>query len=378
MLRRRFLSVALFAFGLSGLGGAPFAAAAATPAAPAAAPAAGRAPRIVLLHPTRANLEVFDWLLDHGVITCPAPELIGVYHEREAYDYTASRDYAAAHPERRRTFVVLTAPLAHDQLYQRNACTDTFRALVRDSDAMIFWGGPDLPPATYGRPTSLLTDITDPGRHALELSLLFHLLGGSQDPAWTPLLAARPDYPVLGFCLGMQTMNVATGGTMIQDIPSEIYGCRTAEDVLALPADQVHRNYWKYFGPDERLTGGTLHRIRLLPDGDFVRAWGCAASLTPAVYSSHHQAVDRLGAGFEVLATSLDGKIVEAIRHRTFRQVLGVQFHPEVRSLYGGPGPAQLTPQETATGPLADRLTASGGDRFHRTYWAHFSAQLRR
>jgi hypothetical protein len=61
--------------------------------------------------------------------------------------------------------------------------------------------------------------ITDPHRHYLELSFLFHLLGGFQDESFLPLLEERPEYPVLGICLGMQSMNVATGGDMIRIFP---------------------------------------------------------------------------------------------------------------------------------------------------------------
>ncbi len=69
---------------------------------------------------------------------------------------------------------------------------------------------------------SLLTRLTDPYRHYFEASFLFHLLGGSQNIDYTPFLEVNKEYTVYAICLGIQTMNIAAGGTMTQDIPSEL------------------------------------------------------------------------------------------------------------------------------------------------------------
>jgi putative glutamine amidotransferase len=98
---------------------------------------------------------------------------------------------------------------------------------------VIFFGGPDVPPSVYGEKTSLHTKITDPYRHYLEVTAVFQLLGGSQDEKYAPLLAERPDFAVLGICLGFQTMNIGTGGTLIQDIRQDLYGKTTFEDWIA-------------------------------------------------------------------------------------------------------------------------------------------------
>ncbi len=61
----------------------------------------------------------------------------------------------------------------------------------------------------------MYSETTDPGRHFFEVSFLFHLLGGSRNESFKPLLDENPGYMVTGFCLGMQSMNVATGGILI-------------------------------------------------------------------------------------------------------------------------------------------------------------------
>jgi putative glutamine amidotransferase len=70
-------------------------------------------------------------------------------------------------------------------------------------------------------------------------------LGGYGNEDFEPFLKEKPKYLVTGFCLGMQTMNVATGGTLIQDIPAEIYGATTSEKTLEIGRANLHRNYWQ-------------------------------------------------------------------------------------------------------------------------------------
>ncbi len=77
-----------------------------------------------------------------------------------------------------------------------------------------------------------------------------------------------------------------------------------------------------------------FHRIRLGRDSVFVRRMGFSGGDLPFVATAHHQAIAKLGAGLRVTATSLDGKIVEAVEHTRFANVLGIQFHPERHTLY--------------------------------------------
>ena len=145
-----------------------------------------------------------------------------------------------------------------------------------------------------------------------------------------------PDFPVLAICLGLQSLNVAAGGTLIQDIPSEVYGQKTVEEVLATGPDGVHSGRLPGKALPERFSDLTppFHRIRLGKESIFVRRMGFSSGDLPVVATAHHQAIGNLGAGLRVTATSLDGKIIEAAEHDRFVNVLGIQFHPERHTLY--------------------------------------------
>jgi putative glutamine amidotransferase len=180
---------------------------------------------------------------------------------------------------------------------------------------------------------------------------------------------------VLGLCLGSQTMNVAAGGTMIQDIPSEIYGCKTAEDVLKFPRDRIHSSrYVSAVYPAEFDLAYAFHRIRILPDSFFTRVLKMKTSDTPYVLSSHHQGIEKLGKDITVIARSMDGKIVEAITHNKYPNVLGVQFHPENNNLFKedklyreGPG------KPKNFNPLTFLKRNAPSYRFHQKIWKWFS-----
>ncbi len=210
-----------------------------------------------------------------------------------------------------------------------------FREIFAAASGFIFTGGMDIPPAVYGQGIRLMTEPTTPARSLFEISFLFHLLGGRQNPGFTPFLAARRDFPVLAICLGMQSLNVAAGGTLIQDIPTEVYGRRTVEEVLAAGPDQVHSGVYleKLYPNDPELTP-PFHRLRLDGESMFVRRMGFSRNDLPFVATAHHQAIGKLGGGLRVTATSLDGKIIEAAEHDRFVNVLGIQFHPERHTLY--------------------------------------------
>jgi putative glutamine amidotransferase len=142
------------------------------------------------------------------------------------------------------------------------------------------------------------------------------VLGEPQHPASVPLPMERwasecrwlegaltVDKPILAICLGMQVMNVAAGGGMIQDIP-----------------DQCH--HAGVHGDDSRML---RHEVRIEPGSKL-------ATLAPAeritITSSHHQAIHDVPSGFRLAATSDDG-IIEAIERVDREFVIGVQWHPE-------------------------------------------------
>lgn len=116
--------------------------------------------------------------------------------------------------------------------------------------------------------------------------------------------ALDADVPLLGVCRGMQLMNVARGGTLIEHLPYVV-------------GHEDHRLVPGAFGDhDVRLAAGSL-------------AARAAGEETHATKSHHHQGVDRIGEGFEVTGWALLDELPEALEDPTRRFALGVQWHPE-------------------------------------------------
>lgn len=327
---------------------------------------------IVVMHPTVKNVQTILELIDLGVFPLPSGySIVGVYHEKGSYDYSKTTEYLNANGIKRVHLVSANAELNIGNIYAQNGCSSLFDSLFRTSKGIIFLGGPDLPPATFGRPTNLLTEITDLHRHYFELSFLFHLMGGSRDTLFRPLMVQNVKFPVLGICLGMQSMNVATGGTMIQDIPTELYEKSTLEQVLTMDFQQQHRNYYTNFGVDDNLIWGHLHQIRI-EKGSLVDSL-VSSSVAPMVWSSHHQCIDGLGSGLMPIAWSLDGKIIESVGHINFPNVLGVQFHPEIPLLYKSNEKLNRIPSEANPLSYLSQFSGDRGENFHRALWRHFA-----
>jgi putative glutamine amidotransferase len=118
-------------------------------------------------------------------------------------------------------------------------------------------------------------------------------------------LAFRHGLPTLGICGGMQSMNVALGGTLIQDIPSQM-----ATKIQHRPSKSATK---------------TAHLIRIEPNSLLRRI---AKMPSIQVNSSHHQSVKSVPASFQVSAIAPDG-VIEAIEASTHPFWLGVQWHPE-------------------------------------------------
>ena len=331
---------------------------------------------LVLTHPTVSNLKTIKYLLANNLISLKNFRFIGVYHEDERYNYENSVNYIDTASCQGIKFYLhqFTDTIHEDILYKQNVLSDDFRKIFKNSEGVVFFGGPDLPPDVYNEKTSLHTSVYDPYRHYFELSFLFHLLGGNQNRDFEPLLGNNPDYLIYGFCLGMQTMNVATGGTMVQDIPSEIYNMQYVEDILKMDPNRLHRNYYNRINMQKDLLSGHFHRIHfqssLYPDKLDLD------NTIPSVYSNHHQAVDDIGKGFQVRATSVDGKIVEMLQHKQYDNVIGVQFHPEAAFLYDAGENFRLAPEDSIsfTGPQILQKTHSM--EFHRKFWKNFQQRL--
>jgi putative glutamine amidotransferase len=159
-------------------------------------------------------------------------------------------------------------------------------------DGLILAGGADIDPGTYGAPRHPETRHTVPERDGFELALARRAL--------------ERDIPLLGVCRGMQLMNVAAGGTLLQHLP------------------ESHGHH------EHRRTPGTFdgadHDVRLA-DGSLVAR--AAGEIVHPTKSHHHQGVDRIGEGFEVTGWSAIDDLPEAFEAPERRFALGVQWHPE-------------------------------------------------
>lgn len=161
-------------------------------------------------------------------------------------------------------------------------------------DGVLLTGGADVDPAHYGAQDRHPTLKLDAGRDAYEIVLAREAL-------------AR-DMPVLAICRGVQLLNVAAGGTLVQDIPTH------------RPSDIVH-------GQRQPVTS-TPHTIRVQEGSALAALLGPRAAQDVAVNSRHHQSVDRVAPGFVVSAVAPDG-IVEGIERPGACFCVGVQWHPE-------------------------------------------------
>jgi putative glutamine amidotransferase len=169
---------------------------------------------------------------------------------------------------------------------------DDLDALLDLLDGLILAGGADIDPDAYGSERHAETLGTVPERDTFEIALTKR--------------AFERDLPVLGICRGMQLMNVARGGTLLQHLP-ESHGHH-----------EHRRNPGSFDGAD--------HDVRLQDGSLAARA---AGEITHGTKSHHHQGVDRLGEGFEVTGWSTLDELPEAIELPGSRFALGVQWHPE-------------------------------------------------
>lgn len=332
---------------------------------------------IVVANPTVHNMEIIHFLADRKILKVNARKVrfTGVYHKNQAYDFSASHDYVREHPEAGFTLVEITDDLPDSVLFRENSCTSTFREIFRNSDAVFFLGGPDIQPLIYGEENTHSV-VTDPGRHSFEVSLLFHLLGGAPDPAFRPFLEEKPQYVVTGFCLGLQTMNVAAGGTLYQDIPAQLYGKKGAEETLQTDRENLHRNYWQLVSDDKQLMGINIHPVRFTSHPFFPEMVKVRRKEMPFIYSSHHQSPALTGSGFEVTALSPDGKVIEGLAHNRFPHVFGVQFHPEVPALYEKREPWKFAPDDEPQ--TLHEMIGRKSVRFHKKYWKYISGCIER
>ncbi len=178
---------------------------------------------------------------------------------------------------------------------------------------LLLVGGGDVDPVRYGeRPHEAIAGL-EPDRDALEIDLLRE--------------ARRLEVPTLAVCRGMQVMNVAFAGTLVQHLPDDRRFQRHAPG-----------------SPDEQV----LHDVRAAVGSRLATATGAA---TFVCSSRHHQGVDRLGEGIVATGWTPDG-LIEAIESSSAGWMLGVQWHPE-----------DTAGRDATQQGLFDALVAAAGER---------------
>jgi putative glutamine amidotransferase len=337
----------------------------------------GRNVVLAVFDPEVYNIRALAALRKNGLIDIPNLTVIGIYHVKQTGNFEEARKYVADNHLDWFKFQAVGAEISEPDVFRENACTPEFEAIVKKADGVIFFGGPDIPPSVYHEKTNLLTAIEDPYRHYLEASAVFHLLGGSQDGNSRPLLDGRPGFPILGICLGFQTLNVGTGGTLVQDIWTEIYGKPTVEEAIALGPEQWHNNPYRKLFPLDGITSYNFHSLQLSAESLFCTAMGFKATDHPRILSSHHQAADVLGKGLYAVAASRDGKIVEAVQHRKYPNVLGLQFHPEHPMLWDTEPRYRMKPGDPLTSYNAILAGTPPSLAFNKAIWAWFAGRLK-
>ncbi len=325
---------------------------------------------IILVNPGIFYLKSIVYMTDHGIIPNKNKlEYLAVFYTKSEVKISEAKAYVEQNNIKYIKFQEVYGNLNKSNIYKTNMCSQDFYDLFKNSDGIIFFGGWDIPPVYYGEKTELTVGIRTPNRHLFELSFLFHLLGGNQDLSYKAFLEEKPDYPVLGICLGMQTMNVATGGNMYQDIPSDIYGIKYIEDILQLNPDQRHRNYNKNLYPESEIDNHSFHRVKI-SDTELRKRWHLSSGFNPVVASSHHQAVRQLGKDMMISATSMDGMVIEGLAHKKFPNVVGVQFHPEFFTLHDPDSKKiKFFPEEKELVTEHEILVKHKSYEFHKNFW---------
>lgn len=170
---------------------------------------------------------------------------------------------------------------------------DSLHDLYTRLDGLLLPGGPDICPNLYGQSPHPKSQGIDDPRDALELTLA----------RW----AVHDDLPVFGICRGHQVLNVALGGTLMQDIPSQ-WDNPLVHDIR-----------------DGQPRSTRLHEVSIIPGSHLANILG---QTQLPVNSIHHQSVQEAAPGARVTANAPDG-IIEALEVPGKRFVLSVQWHPE-------------------------------------------------
>jgi putative glutamine amidotransferase len=174
-------------------------------------------------------------------------------------------------------------------------------SLLDGLDGLLLSGGSDLDPGYYGEEPVQELGVTVPERDAFEMTLLEHAL--------------RRGMPIFGICRGMQVLNVALGGTLYQDLPSQM-------DHMVLLGHRQETPKWR-----------PTHEVEVEGSSKVGQIMGVEEL---KVNSYHHQGIKDLAKGLVVSAVSPDG-VIEAVEFRDFseRWLVGVQWHAEAMRAAG-------------------------------------------
>jgi putative glutamine amidotransferase len=181
--------------------------------------------------------------------------------------------------------------------------SDSPRMLIQQIDGLLLTGGGDVDPILYREERHPTVEDAEPGRDEFEIDLARR--------------AMEANLPLLAICRGSQVLNVAAGGTLVQDIPD--YFHKKAEATGAALEHSIQE-------PKNEIA----HDVTVAPGTKLRAALGSAVSSahTCRVNSRHHQSVGKLGESLTASATAPDG-VVEAIEAPDRDFCIGVQWHPE-------------------------------------------------
>ena len=207
-------------------------------------------------------------------MTTPAAPTIAVAPARKMDDYREALRVAGI--------------AGHELVYEQDAPD----AVVARHAGLLLLGGGDVDPALYGEERHPTTEVVAAPRDEYEIALV--------------KAALARNVPIFAICRGIQLLNVALGGTLVQDLPTE-----RPSDVEHAPKDA---------------RGKRTHDVMVVPESRLARAIGASGM---RANSSHHQAVDRLASPLRATGTAPDGVIEGLETPDDAWWVLGVQWHPE-------------------------------------------------
>ncbi len=228
----------------------------------------------------------FIWLLLLFAISCTSPDdrplTIAVSH---IYGDGADNAYLR--------WLGYVAPDA-DLIVMYNLSPDSVEIVMKQSHGLLLTGGEDVYPGRYGKEyDTARCGAFDLYRDTLEFRLIE--------------IALQRELPILGICRGQQILNVALGGSLYVDIPTDLFSL-------------IHHRCYD--------SKNCFHNVLIFPNSMLA---GISGEEKGRVNSNHHQAVDRLAAGLRALAVTEDG-VIESIGYADTLNspfLLGVQWHPE-------------------------------------------------